>query len=388
MSLPASPRPRAPGRPDRPDDADLRHAQGRRETEQDLRLLPRLRRLDSQGSTASRRSTRWRATRPPTCRSRQQGPGRQPPPQQLLQRPDLRQHDGPVDPHVDRRQRPHELELDLRQQPRDQQDPGLRLGQQHQTPQLAGRPTSTTASSRCPSTSDPLDTLFVLVQSAGKSVCIDYYITKRIHTYTSGSNTYHQFIILDGDGQATGDRVNNGGSWSNCKFSDGKYNSGIGYTTGGLTDAGGTWYLSYSNVPSNTAGVATLSGFGVNNLPHAWPLPISLAPLGSPTCDWRVGLELGVFVPLNSGSNTYARWPNITIPPGLGGNSFFDHALFLDKPTSTNKYGLVTSWSSEWQIAKSYTPACATVWKYQDTTPPATSGTLYRNRAAIIEVVY
>ncbi|MEZ5988124.1 MAG: hypothetical protein R3F30_03175 [Planctomycetota bacterium] len=235
----------------------------------------------------------------------------------------------------------------------------------------------------------PLDTPFVLVQTAGKSICIDYYITKRVHTYTSGSNTYHTFLILDGDGQATGNRVSNyKNSLSGCKFNDGKYNNTISYTTGGLTDAGGTWYVRYGSCPSGALGVATLSAFGVNNLPHAWPLPIDLQAVGSPGCYWNVGLEFGLPIPLKVDTNGYAAWPNVTIPAGLGGSSFFDQGLIFDKPTSTNKYGLVTTWSSEWQIAKSYTPECATIWKYKDTTPPATSGSFYKNRAAIIEVVY
>jgi len=235
----------------------------------------------------------------------------------------------------------------------------------------------------------PLDTTFVLVQSAGKSVCIDYYIPKRLHTYVSGTTTYHTFLILDGDGPLTGGRVSNyKGSLSSCKFSDGKYNNSIGYTTGGLTDAGGTWYLTYYNIPTSTLGVATISAYGVNNTPHAWPLPIDLTVVGSPGCFWNVGLEFGLPVPLSSGTGTSMRWPNVTIPPGLGGGSFFDHCLVFDKPTSTNKYGLVTTWSSEWKIVKSYTPECATIWKYKDTTPPATSGSYYKNRAAVTQFEY
>ncbi|MEZ5988125.1 MAG: hypothetical protein R3F30_03180 [Planctomycetota bacterium] len=71
---------------------------------------------------------------------------------------------------------------------------------------------------------DPLDTPFVLIQSSGKSICIDFSMSKRTHKTTSGSETW---IIIDADGQATGNRVTNGGSWSNCKFSDGKCNSGL-----------------------------------------------------------------------------------------------------------------------------------------------------------------
>jgi len=181
----------------------------------------------------------------------------------------------------------------------------------------------------------------------------------------SNSNSNKIFTYpLDAYNASTSGRVTNGGSWSACKFANGNYNNSIGYTTSGLTNNGGTWYVRYSNIPSNTAGIATISGFGVNNKPHAWPLPISLAGLGSPNCDWRVGLELGLWVPLATGSGTSAQWPNITIPPGLGGMSFFDHAVFLDKPTSTNKSGLVTSWSSEWKIAKPASASFTRIYAY------------------------
>ncbi|MEZ5988105.1 MAG: hypothetical protein R3F30_03070 [Planctomycetota bacterium] len=188
---------------------------------------------------------------------------------------------------------------------------------------------------------------------------------------------------LDAYSASSNTRKNNGGSWSACKFANGNYNNSISYTTGGLNNNGGTWYVRYNNLPTNTAGIATLSGFGVNNLPHAWPLPISLAPLGSPSCDWRVGLEMGLWIPLATGSNTYAQWPNITIPAGLGGVSFFDHAVFLDTPTSTNKSGLVTTWSSEWGIAKPVTGSITRIYAYNSSTPvnPDTvaSGSLGKN---------
>ncbi|MEZ5988129.1 MAG: hypothetical protein R3F30_03200 [Planctomycetota bacterium] len=231
----------------------------------------------------------------------------------------------------------------------------------------------------------PFDTPFVFVQSSGKSICVDYYMTKRTHQDTNGRE---QFIILDADGAATGERVTNGGSWSACKFSNGNYNSGLSYTSGGLTDKGGTWYVSYSSLPASTPVLATISAFGVNNKPHAWPLPLNLGPLGSPTCEWRVGLETGIWIPMTSNTNGQARWPNVTIPAGLGGSSFFDHAVVIDTPTSTNKYGLATTWSSEWQIAKTYEPATVTVYKTKDTTPPATSGFVRAYQGSIAQFEY
>ena len=56
-------------------------------------------------------------------------------------------------------------------------------------------------------------------------------------------------------------------------------------------------------------------------------------------------------VPLSTGTGTFARWPNVTIPadPALRGASFYDHAVFVDPPA--NAAGLVTTWSSRWDIA-------------------------------------
>ncbi|MEZ5988128.1 MAG: hypothetical protein R3F30_03195 [Planctomycetota bacterium] len=139
----------------------------------------------------------------------------------------------------------------------------------------------------------PFDTAFVFVQSSGKSVCLDYYITKRLHTFTSGTTTYHTSLLLDADGKAVGTRLANGNPQSSCKFSDGKYNSSLGYTTAGLTDSGGTWYLNYGSILASAPGVATLSGFGVDTKPNPFGLPIDMTPLGAPSCYWCVGLETG-----------------------------------------------------------------------------------------------
>ncbi|MEZ5988107.1 MAG: hypothetical protein R3F30_03080 [Planctomycetota bacterium] len=78
---------------------------------------------------------------------------------------------------------------------------------------------------------------------------------------------------------------------------------------------------------------------------------------------------MGLWIPLATGSNTYAQWPNITIPAGFGGVSFFDHAVFLDTPTSTNTSGLVTTWSSEWPIAKPVSGSITRIYAYNSSTP-------------------
>ncbi|MEZ5988419.1 MAG: hypothetical protein R3F30_04730 [Planctomycetota bacterium] len=235
----------------------------------------------------------------------------------------------------------------------------------------------------------PFSNPFVLIASSGKSICIDYYITKRTSPYQSGPNTYEANLFLDATGTVYGNRTENGGYQSACKFSDGTGQGGIGYTRGGLTENGGAWYVNYT-VPLNTIGVATISGYGVNTPNNPFNNPIDLTAFGAPGCKWMVGLETGFWVALkttNYTSNASANWPQLQIPAGLKpGTEFFDQGLFID--TKANKLGLIPSWSSTWTIEKYYQPLVSTVYKHQDTTPPSTTGSVRRNFAVITEFTY
>ena len=230
----------------------------------------------------------------------------------------------------------------------------------------------------------PLAAPYVIISSGGKSLCIEYNVVKRVSTYTSGSNTYNANLFLDAAGKATGQRVTNGPSQSKCLFSNNKYSSGLGYTSSGLTTAGGSWYVQYSNTPANSVGVATLSGMGVNTTPNPFKLPIDLTPAGAPGCWWNVGLETGFWVALKATSSGSMKWPTLTIPAGLPVSSFFDQCLVLDPPA--NKFGFVPTWSSEWKIVQAITPDCVTVYKHQDTTPPSATGSMRSVFAAIVRL--
>jgi hypothetical protein len=210
----------------------------------------------------------------------------------------------------------------------------------------------------------PLTTPFLCVVGTNKSLVIDVVTTAT--TYAASTYT------IAASAPDAGTRVNNGNAQSLCKFSNGNYNNTLSYTTGGLNNNGGIWYLQYGSLLPNAPGIATLSAYGLD-FTGPWPLPINLTGLGAPNCAWHVGLELGLWVPVPANASGTARWPNLTIPAGLGGLSFYDHALFLDP--AANKAGWVTTWSSKWYIGTGVGPSANTVYKIQDTASSPT-GTL------------
>jgi len=204
---------------------------------------------------------------------------------------------------------------------------------------------------------------FTFAKGAGKSLVVDFVITA-----TTGYTGTHP---LDASGPDVGTRSTNGTITSQCKFSNGNYNNSLSYTTGGLTNNGGGWYVQYSNLLPSAPGVATLSGFGIDNK-GIWPLPIDLGPIGAPNCLWQIGLESPFWVPLTADANGRAKWPTVTIPAGLGGLSFYDNAVFLDQ--QANAAGLVTTWSGKWYIGTGVGPLANTLYRTTDTTPPQATG--------------
>ncbi len=187
-------------------------------------------------------------------------------------------------------------------------------------------------------------------------------IVDMVTTASTGYTT--STYTIDASGPDAGGRTSNGNAQSACKFSSGSYNSGLSYTTGGLNNNGGIWYVQYNSLLANVPGVAVLSLFGLDN-PGPWPLPINLAPFGAPTCNWHVGFDLPAFnFPIAANASGSARLPNVTIPAGLGGLSFYDHTLFLDQAAPG---GLVSGWSSKWYIGTGKGPAANTLYRTADT---------------------
>jgi hypothetical protein len=184
----------------------------------------------------------------------------------------------------------------------------------------------------------PFAAPFVFTPVAGGSLVLDITQVQA----TGQSSWYMEYVTPDVGGRAT-----NGSTPSTCKFSNNNYNSSLSYTTGGLNPNGGTWYLTYGNLLPNVVGLVTLSAYGMDNK-GPWPLPIDLTAAGAPGCNWYVGLELGFLGALTASSTGSARWPNITIPAGLGGKAFYDHSIWLDP--AANKLGIVVGWSSKWSI--------------------------------------
>jgi hypothetical protein len=196
---------------------------------------------------------------------------------------------------------------------------------------------------------------YILASTVDKSFTVDLVVTA-----TTGYTGTHP---IEAAGPDIGSRTSNPSSSSGCKFSNNKYNNSISYTTGGLTNNGGTWYVSYNSILPNAPGVMTISAFGIDNK-GTWPLPIQV-PMAGSGCKWNVGLELGLWIPVNANASGQARVPNLTIPPGLGGGAFYDHQLWLD---SANTAGpLVVGWSSKWTIGSGKTPSGNTVYRTANT---------------------
>ncbi len=189
-------------------------------------------------------------------------------------------------------------------------------------------------------------------------------IVDLVTTASTGYTT--STYTIDASGPDNGTRRNNGNPPSTCKFSNGKYNSGLSYTTAGMNNNGGTWYVNYNSLLPNAPGTVLLSVNGINN-PGPWPLPIDLTGLQMPGCFWHVGLNASdLWIPgLTANASGSARLPNLTIPPGLGGFSFYDHGVFID--TAANAAGLVTTWSSEWYIGTLKGPSANTLYRTADT---------------------
>jgi hypothetical protein len=170
--------------------------------------------------------------------------------------------------------------------------------------------------------------------------------------------------IIDASAPDAGIRFDNGSAQPQCKFSNGSHNSSLSYSIAGLNNNGGTWFVQYGGILPNAAGVAMLSLFGLDN-PGSWPLPLNLAPIGAPTCNWHVGFDLPTFhFAITANTSGSARLQNVSLPPGFGGLEFYDQAWFLDAAAPG---GLVTGWSSKWHVGTLKGPRANTLYRTADT---------------------
>jgi hypothetical protein len=180
-----------------------------------------------------------------------------------------------------------------------------------------------------------------------------------------------------------GNRLENGGPQSTCKFSNGNYNSGLSYTTAGIGGNGGPWYVTYNSLLPNTVGVAAIGVQGVGGNWNGIPLPYSLASLGAPGCTWNVSVEFMVGLATNATGS--ATWPTQTIPndPALRGAFFYDHSAFVD--AAANALGLVVGWSSKWEIGTQLgAPGCSV--SATGTTANNPTGTLQQGFLATLQL--
>ena len=208
----------------------------------------------------------------------------------------------------------------------------------------------------------PFNPPFQYIAAAGKSLVVD--ITCTSVTWAGSTGSWYR----DAHQAASGLRDTNGSTWSKCLFSNGKYNSSIGYSRPTI---GGQWYVYYYNAPANAAGLGTMGVQGVGSTWMGMTLPISLTPFGAPNCG--IASDILVVVALTPGSS-YARWPTQNIPndPALANAVFYDQGLIVDPPANT--LGLVSCWPSKWTIGDGINPPGCLIYKYRDTTPPSTTG--------------
>lgn len=186
---------------------------------------------------------------------------------------------------------------------------------------------------------------FVYAKAAGAGLVIDI---------LQVGNTGTAIWYLEATGPDNGSRAENGGPQSTCKFSNGNYNSGLGYTP---PRVGGSWYLSYSSILPNAVGFGAIGGAGVGGNWGSFTLPIDLGQFGATGCKWSVSADFTV--PLTASATGSAAWTTIPIPnnPSLGGGVFYDHAAFID--LAANSFGIVTTWSSKWTVGTGIgAPAC------------------------------
>ena len=218
----------------------------------------------------------------------------------------------------------------------------------------------------------PFTTPFVFVKAAGSSLVVDILQT---------GNTGTAIWYLEASGPDNGTRAENGGPLSTCKFSNGNYNNGLGYS---LPKVGGSWSLSYSSILPNAIGVGALGGSGVGGTWGSLTLPIDLAPFGAPGCKWNVSADFTVG--LTASASGSASWASIPIPnnPSLGGGVFYDHAAFLDPLANT--WGVVTTWSSKWIVGTGIGAPGSTLGVTGNTAATATTGSISRGLLATLQL--
>ncbi|MCC6671184.1 MAG: hypothetical protein IT458_08985 [Planctomycetes bacterium] len=182
----------------------------------------------------------------------------------------------------------------------------------------------------------PFSAPFPYARAMGASLVID------INQSNNSATTawYLEFTPRD-----LGARATNGTIPSQCKFSNGSYNSSLSYNT---PYVGSTWRVTYGSILPNAIGTAAIGAQGVGGSYGGLTLPIDLTPFGAPNCQWKVDIMYSV--PLTASATGSASWPTLSIPnsPALGGQNFYDDALWLDP--AANPWGVVTSWSSKWTI--------------------------------------
>lgn len=209
----------------------------------------------------------------------------------------------------------------------------------------------------------PFSTPFTYIGSAGSTVVFDI-----LQTGNTGTSSWY----VEAYNRDTGGRAENGGPLSTCKFSNGNYNSGLGYIS---PVVGGNWYVNnQGTLPANLVGFGTLGSQGVGGTWSGLPLPIDMTSFGAPGCRWNVEVLISTPLIVMGASQNIYQWPTLPIPnnPALAGTKFYDQSIFLDP--LANAWGVVSGWSSTWTIGTGLGALARHVSVVGNTAATATAG--------------
>ncbi len=217
-------------------------------------------------------------------------------------------------------------------------------------------------------TAVPFSNTFLFVPITGGSLVVE-------NAFSNNSNKRAWYV--EGNRAQKGTRATN---LSACaKHSDGGRNNSIGYRS---PVVGGSWHVSYNNMPSNVPSLAAsfqILGIGGSGATQwGMPLPIPLSTLNMPSNGCSLAVTDDFRFPMTYRASTSG--PNrgsllgqtIPIPnsPAFAGASFFDQGVCLDTNATTKQPEIYMTWSSKWTVGSGKGEPVTTVYRLGDNSQP------------------